>query len=73
MLTQAEIAEQERLALQRCADFEDVITQLINAGFPGTSPLIALLTRDEIIELVRVRWGELFVGFCTRIPELIVH
>jgi hypothetical protein len=71
MLTRAEIQEQHALAERKCADFEDVVTQLINAGFPGTCPLI--LTRDEIIELVRDRWGEPFLSFAETMWQFTVH
>jgi hypothetical protein len=31
------------------------------------------MTRDEIIDFVRIRFGELFVGFCRQLPQFILH
>jgi hypothetical protein len=73
MLTPAERAEAERQALQRCSDFETLVSNLIYAGFPDSDPRVDVLTRDEIVEFVRARFGELFVGFCKQLPQFIVH
>lgn len=72
MLTQAEIAEQHAIAERKCADFETVITEIVYAGFEGEKfPVV--YTRDEIIDFVRTRFGELFVGFCRQKPVFIIH
>jgi hypothetical protein len=87
MLNREEKAERERLALQQCALFEEIITEIINAGFEGSNPFLAVrdingelwptaprfMTRDNILEYVRHRFGELFVGFCLQMPQFIVH
>jgi hypothetical protein len=72
MLTRAEIQEQHALAERKCADFEEIITNAVYAGFEGERfPVV--MTRDEIIDFVRAGWGELFVGFCRRMPEFTIH
>ena len=74
MLTQAEIREQHAIAERKCADFEEIITKIVY-GFPEPfrpDPLL-LMTRDDILEFVRIRFGELFVGFCRQMPEFIIH
>jgi hypothetical protein len=71
MLTPSERAESDRRALVKCADFEEVVTELVY-GFDGSDPR-HLMTRDGIIEFVRNRYGELFVTFCHRLPQFIVH
>jgi hypothetical protein len=73
MLTQAEIREQHAIAERKCADFEEIITEIVYAGFEGEKPFPVIMTRDEIIDFVRIRFGELFVGFCRQLPQFILY
>jgi hypothetical protein len=71
MLTQAEIREQHAIAERKCADFEEVVSEIVYGFEPGNPS--HQMTRDSIIEFVRNRFGELFVGFCRQMPEFIIH
>jgi len=62
MLTQAEIREQHAIAERKCADFEEVVSEIVYGFEPG-----------EPVAFVRNRFGELFVGFCRQMPEFIIH
>jgi hypothetical protein len=86
MLTPSERAERERMALQQCAQFEEVITDIVFAGFEGESPFRVHdrdgnlwrtpaheMTVGDILAFVHHHYGEMFVGFCKRKPEFIVH
>jgi hypothetical protein len=71
MLTTAERAEAERQSLQRCADFETVLTEIIYGFDPGTPS--HSMTRDQIYEFVRNQFGPLFVTFCEQMNEFKIH
>jgi hypothetical protein len=73
MLEPSEKAEAERRALAKCAAFEQVLTEIVYAGLENMNPFFAAMTRAAILEYVRHHFGELFVGFCERMPELILH
>jgi hypothetical protein len=84
MLSSTEIPAREQAALQDCADFEDIVTAIIYAGLEGRSGLTVhdadgrpmparLMTRDQIIEFVRQRFGPLFVGFCEQMWQFRNH
>jgi hypothetical protein len=84
MLTQSEITAREQAALQDCADFETILTAIVYAGLEGRSGIVVhdadgrpmparLMTRNDILEFVRQRFGELFVEFCKSMPQFIVH
>jgi hypothetical protein len=75
MLSSTEITAREQAALQDCADFEEIITAIIYAGLEGRSGIVVhdadgkpmparLMTRNDILEFVRQRFGPLFVEFC---------
>jgi hypothetical protein len=71
MLTAAERAEAERQSLQRCADFETVISEIVYGFEPGNPS--HSMTRSNISEFVRDRWGPLFVTFLDSLPQFIEH
>jgi hypothetical protein len=86
MLTQAETAAREKAALQKCASFEEVVTDIVHAGFEGETPFRVHdrdgnlwrvpaheMTVGEIIAFVHHHYGELFVEFCRTIQQLKVH
>jgi hypothetical protein len=86
MLTQAERAESERQSLERCADFETTVSEIIYAGLDGGSypPVFDAdgklwpipppqMTVADILAFVHNRFGELFVGFCRRMDNFIIH
>ena len=53
---------------------KETITAAINAGFQGVAePFPVIMTRDEILQFVAVRYGELFVGFCRRMWQFTIH
>jgi hypothetical protein len=87
VLTPSEKAAREQTALAKCADFELVLTKIINAGLEGPNPFFLVydldgkpwpirpdqMTVGDILAYVHSRFGELFLGFCRTFPQLIVH
>jgi hypothetical protein len=86
MLTLSEKAEAERVALQKCASLEDVLTAILYAGFEGETPFRVHdrdgnlwrvpaheMTVAEILAFVHHHYGEAFVTICKQHSEFIVH
>jgi hypothetical protein len=86
MLNQEEKAEREQLALAKCADFEEVLTEIVYAGLEGPNPFVIYdidgkpwriqpreMTVADILEYVRERYGLLFLSFAKSMWQFTIH